>query len=129
MTHYIPELDGIRAIAVLLVVTAHMHTHFWDVTAGGLGFTFFCTERLFNNFTRFKGGGGNRITVIHRFLHPPDIPDLSSLLSGIGGILRPYFRPWGVAGTTPTDVRKHAVLPHLLPGGAILSRQFGHLWS
>lgn len=37
MTHYIPELDGIRAIAVLLVVTAHMHTHFWDVTAGGLG--------------------------------------------------------------------------------------------
>jgi peptidoglycan/LPS O-acetylase OafA/YrhL len=37
MTHYIPELDGVRAIAVLLVVTAHMHTHFWDVTAGGLG--------------------------------------------------------------------------------------------
>ena len=37
MTHYIPELDGIRAIAVLLVVTAHMHTNFWDITAGGLG--------------------------------------------------------------------------------------------
>jgi peptidoglycan/LPS O-acetylase OafA/YrhL len=37
MTNYIPELDGIRAIAVLLVVTAHMHTHFWDVVSGGLG--------------------------------------------------------------------------------------------
>jgi peptidoglycan/LPS O-acetylase OafA/YrhL len=34
---YVPELDGIRAIAVLLVITAHMHTRFWDLTGGWLG--------------------------------------------------------------------------------------------
>jgi peptidoglycan/LPS O-acetylase OafA/YrhL len=37
MSHYVPELDGIRAISVLLVVTAHMHTDFWNAAVGGLG--------------------------------------------------------------------------------------------
>ncbi len=37
MSHYVPELDGIRAISVLLVITAHMNTHFWDAAVGGLG--------------------------------------------------------------------------------------------
>ena len=37
MTHYIPELDGVRAIAVLLVITAHMHNRFWDALGGWLG--------------------------------------------------------------------------------------------
>jgi peptidoglycan/LPS O-acetylase OafA/YrhL len=37
MTHYVPELDGIRAVSVLLVITAHMNTHFWDAAVGGLG--------------------------------------------------------------------------------------------
>jgi peptidoglycan/LPS O-acetylase OafA/YrhL len=38
---YIPELDGIRAIAVLLVITVHMHTHFWEACAGSLGVQLF----------------------------------------------------------------------------------------
>ncbi len=37
ISRYIPELDGIRAIAVLLVVAEHMHTNFWKVAAGGFG--------------------------------------------------------------------------------------------
>ena len=42
MSRYIPELDGLRAIAVLLVVTGHMNTDFWRFAFGGLGvFIFF----------------------------------------------------------------------------------------
>jgi peptidoglycan/LPS O-acetylase OafA/YrhL len=42
MSKYIPELDGLRAIAVLLVITGHMNTDFWRFAFGGLGvFIFF----------------------------------------------------------------------------------------
>jgi peptidoglycan/LPS O-acetylase OafA/YrhL len=36
-SHYVPELDGIRAISVLLVITAHMNSDFWHPAVGGLG--------------------------------------------------------------------------------------------
>ncbi len=38
---YMPELDGLRAISVLLVVSVHMHTRMWHWMAGGLGVTIF----------------------------------------------------------------------------------------
>jgi peptidoglycan/LPS O-acetylase OafA/YrhL len=37
MSLYVPELDGVRAVAVLLVVAAHMHTTSWDGVVGWLG--------------------------------------------------------------------------------------------
>ena len=37
----IKELDGLRAIAVLLVVTVHMHDKVWTRLNGGLGVVIF----------------------------------------------------------------------------------------
>jgi peptidoglycan/LPS O-acetylase OafA/YrhL len=37
MRKYIPELDGLRGISVLLVITAHMHQKIWHWASGGLG--------------------------------------------------------------------------------------------
>jgi peptidoglycan/LPS O-acetylase OafA/YrhL len=34
---YFPELDGMRAFSVLLVISFHMKDHVWDWLAGGLG--------------------------------------------------------------------------------------------
>src|SRR5262249_24862992 len=38
---YLPELDGLRAVSVLLVVSVHMHDRVWDWLAGGSGVTVF----------------------------------------------------------------------------------------
>lgn len=38
---YIPEVDGLRAIAVLLVVTVHMHDKLWQPLNGALGVVIF----------------------------------------------------------------------------------------
>lgn len=38
---YLPELDGLRAISVLIVVSVHMHDRVWGWLAGGLGVTVF----------------------------------------------------------------------------------------
>lgn len=34
---YLPELDGLRALSALLVITAHMHQKIWHWTSGRLG--------------------------------------------------------------------------------------------
>ena len=38
---YIPELDGIRAISILMVLTAHLHTQMWKGLQGGHGVLLF----------------------------------------------------------------------------------------
>src|SRR4051794_23185147 len=38
---YIPELDGLRALAILLVVSWHARDHAWDWLVGGYGVTVF----------------------------------------------------------------------------------------
>jgi len=38
---YLPELDGLRAISVLFVVSQHMHDRVWGWLAGGLGVVVF----------------------------------------------------------------------------------------
>jgi len=38
---YLPELDGLRALSVLMVVTVHLHEHTWDWIAGNKGVTIF----------------------------------------------------------------------------------------
>ena len=40
-TRYLPELDGLRALAVLLVVTVHMHARAWHALNGHLGVILF----------------------------------------------------------------------------------------
>ena len=38
---YLPQLDGLRAISVLIVITVHMHDQIWDWLAGNHGVTIF----------------------------------------------------------------------------------------
>ena len=40
-TTYFPQLDGLRALSVLLVVTVHMHERIWSWLAGELGVSVF----------------------------------------------------------------------------------------
>jgi peptidoglycan/LPS O-acetylase OafA/YrhL len=41
MRKHIPELDGLRALSVLVVITAHMHQRIWHWASGFLGVTVF----------------------------------------------------------------------------------------
>ncbi len=41
MRKYIPELDGLRALSVLVVITSHMHARIWKHACGGLGVVVF----------------------------------------------------------------------------------------
>src|SRR5437899_7858756 len=38
---YLPELDGLRAVSVLIVVSHHMHDRVWSWLSGELGVTVF----------------------------------------------------------------------------------------
>jgi peptidoglycan/LPS O-acetylase OafA/YrhL len=38
---YLPELDGLRALSVLIVITVHMHDHIWEWLGGHSGVTVF----------------------------------------------------------------------------------------
>ena len=38
---YRPELDGLRAVSILLVISVHMRDHVWDWLEGRLGVTIF----------------------------------------------------------------------------------------
>lgn len=38
---YLPALDGIRAIAIALVITRHLHERMWDFFSGSVGVTIF----------------------------------------------------------------------------------------
>src|SRR5258708_37250383 len=38
---HIPELDGLRAVSVLIVISRHMHDAIWDWLAGELGVIIF----------------------------------------------------------------------------------------
>ena len=40
-SRYIPELDGIRGIAILLVISVHMHSEAWAALRGNLGVVLF----------------------------------------------------------------------------------------
>lgn len=43
LARHLPELDGMRALSALGVITAHMHTALWDWLSGGRGVLIFFT--------------------------------------------------------------------------------------